>query len=793
MAGNHFSKIILMATVCLKTVILVCLTGYYQWKQPTHHYSMGTSIADVALASLLASATTLIFLHIKSKKRWLTIISMLFELVLFLKALAVAVLFPQNEQLWKAGLIYIVLIVAFLSSVIEVAAAKSSLARSANHNKKHKSAVALLGQEVPEQNGDSLTQPLIPSTTSANDDNHDAHHASSSFSYSTSSQSEDKDATSNTIMALIQFAAPDTSILFCAFAAGGIAALGQALIPYYTGKIIDYASIDPDHTKFISTTLKLLIVSFGCALFTGVRGGLFTWSMTRLNVRIRQGLFRSLLQQEAGFFDLTRTGELSSRLNADTTTVSDQISLNLNVMLRSALQAVMVMAFMFHASWRLSVVTFVLVPIVVAISKVYGAYYRQMTKKVQAELALANTVAEEALGSVTTVKAHAAEKSTEAAYAAKLAVFYNLMGREAVAYALYMTINTFLSAAVTAGILYYGGTLVLEKYMSAGSLVSFMLYQQSLTNAFQSLGDVFSNLSAAVGAADKVVELMQRIPEFENSGSFIPSENHKFQGKITLSNVCFSYPARPAQTVLSGLNLQVQPGEIVALCGKSGGGKSSIVKLVQRFYIPSSGRVMIDDRDVGTYDARWLKQRVALVSQEPVLYARSIKRNILYGLEEDDGVLIDQIPTQADVEAAARLANAHDFISNLPQGYDTECGERGVQLSGGQKQRIAIARALVRKPSVLLLDEATSALDTESEAAVQEALDRTMAGRTVLVIAHRLSTVQDADRIVVIGEGRVLESGSHDALIEDGGGVYAQLVRRQMTRKGSSVANLTTL
>lgn len=598
-----------------------------------------------------------------------------------------------------------------------------------------------------------------------------------------SGDTQDKDS-SATIPELILLSGPDAHILMLAFTAGAVAALGQALIPYYTGKIIDYASIDPDPPAFKATTLKMLVVALVCAVFTGVRGGLFTVAMTRLNVRLRQKLFDSLMKQDAGFFDTTRTGEVTSRLSADTTTVSDQICLNLNVMLRSATQAAMVLVFMFSASWRLTVVTFVMVPLVITVCKVYGAYYRKLSKKVQTELAEANSVAEEALSSMTTVKAHAAEDSTQAAYAAKLRRFYTLQRSEAGAYALYMTTNTFLSSAVVAAVLFYGGTLVLRGAMSAGSLVSFMLFQQSLSGSFQALGDVFSALSAAVGAADKVVELMNRQPTVAETGTLVPTT---FAGKITLQDVSFHYPARPTLRVLSGLSLTVRPGEIVALVGPSGGGKSSIVKLVERFYLPDEGRVLIDDRPVGEYSRKWLKQRVALVSQEPVLYARSIRRNILYGLEEQDGLPLDELPTHEDVEQAARLANAHDFICALPEGYETECGEKGVQLSGGQKQRIAIARALVRRPAVLLLDEATSALDADSESIVQEALDRTMKNRTVLVIAHRLSTVQDAHRIIVIQHGQVAEQGNHESLLE-AGGVYASLVRRQLARGPSSAS-----
>lgn len=241
----------------------------------------------------------------------------------------------------------------------------------------------------------------------------------------------------------------------------------------------------------------------------------------------------------------------------------------------------------------------------------------------------------------------------------------------------------------------------------------------------------------------------------------------------------FSYPARPTVRVLNGVTLSVNPGEVVALVGMSGSGKSSIVKLIERFYVPSAGEVLVDGRDVGEWDAAWLKRRIALVGQEPVLYGRSVHDNIVLGLSEARDGSGGGVPERDEVVAAAKLANAHDFICDLPEGYDTQCGDRGASLSGGQKQRVAIARALVRRPGVLLLDEATSALDTESEALVQEALDSVMQGRTVLVIAHRLSTIQNADRIIVMSKGQVVESGS-PAELHAANGAYAALVKRQM-------------
>ncbi|KAF8073219.1 Abcb9 [Scenedesmus sp. PABB004] len=586
-----------------------------------------------------------------------------------------------------------------------------------------------------------------------------------------------------TVLELVRLSLPDAPLLVVAFLAGTAAALAAACVPYYTGQIIDYASIDPDRRRFAATTGKLVGVAGLCGVFTGLRGGVFSVAMWRLNVRLRRALFGALLAQEVGFYDKVQTGEISSRLSADTTTVSDSVSLNLNVLVRSATSAAMVLGFMFAASWRLTVVTFVLVPCVLLISKVYGAFYRRLSKKAQAALAEANAVAEEVLSAQATVRAHAAQGSAAASYADRLAVFYALMARQAGVYAVYAATTTFLPSLVVATVLYYGGCLVLGGEMSAGALVSFMLYQQSLSAAFSSMGDVFSALTAAVGAADKVVELIKRVPREPPPGAFVPPSG-RLVGSLALQSVVFAYPIRPSTRVLNCLSLAVNPGEVVALVGPSGGGKSTIIKLLQRFYVPLSGAVLVDGLDVGAYEPRWLRRHVALVAQEPVLFARSVRRNIIYGLEPEDGAAP---PSQEAIEEAARQANAHDFVSAFPERYETGCGEKGVVLSGGQKQRIAIARALVRAPQVLLLDEATSALDTESEAVVQEALSRLMAGRTVVVVAHRLSTVRDATRICVVAGGVVAEQGSHDELIGRGG-LYSQLVARQLTASPSGAA-----
>ena len=588
-----------------------------------------------------------------------------------------------------------------------------------------------------------------------------------------------------TIRALLGFAAPDTLLLTFGFLFGSLAALGMALVPYLSGQVIDYASIDPDRQLFARSIWELLGVALLTGVFTGIRGGLFTYATTKLTVRIRTKLFENLLLQDVGWYDTSKSGDITSRLAADTTTVTDNVCLNMNVMMRSMTQATMVLVFMFRTSWRLTVVTITLVPCTIVVTKMYGKIYQRLAKEVQSRLADANDVAVESLSSIATVKTHAAEGGVMASYVQRLDEYYHTQVKQAIMYSVYMVVSTFLSAGVITAVLWFGGSLVFTKRMSPGDLVSFMLYQQSLTGSFQQLGDVFSSLAGAIGAADKVVELIERRPAFLEKGTMKPDRG--LSGRIELRNVTFAYPARIQSKVLDGFSLHVAPGEVVALVGPSGGGKSSIVKLIERQYLPQQGQILIDGRDIGEYDKKWLRRRIGLVGQEPVLFARTIRRNIIYGLEEEDGLLPGEVPTQQQIEDAAKLANAHDFICSLPKRYETQCGERGTALSGGQKQRLAIARALVRRPATLLLDEATSALDSNSEAMVQEALEHAMAGRSVIVIAHRLSTIQNADRICVVQKGRIVEQGTHEELLEMGG-VYEGLVARQLRRVDSSMS-----
>lgn len=613
----------------------------------------------------------------------------------------------------------------------------------------------------------------------------------------TKEDKEQKLETGASVRELLRFAAPDVLILFFAFGCLVIAAIAGAFIPRYTGQVINHVSgAHPDPEAFKHSVFALTISAMVCGVFSGMRGASFTIAMARMNIRLRRALYRALLNQDQGFFDTSKVGDLSSRLSNNTSTVADQIGLNINVLLRSFVEGGIVLVLMFRLSWRLSLLSFAAIPLMTLISKVYGDYYRKLVNQATDALADTSGVAEEALGAVSTVRDFGARKSERRVYAEELSWYYALNLKESIAYSGFALTWTAIPALVTALTLWEGGKLVLDAEpgqpceeggsLCSGDLVSFMLYSQSLSNSIESVGYIFSGIATALGAADKIFDLLRREPKVRAKGDededdcdapFDPREDDVFVGTIELRNVAFRYPSRPSVQVLSNFSLKVEQGEIVALVGESGGGKSSVMKLVLNHYNPDSGEVLISGRPVSEYNQQLLRRRMSVVNQEPTLFARSVLRNIVYGLEgcEDE-------PTFEDVVRAAKLANAHDFIMKLPKGYSTLLGERGSTLSGGQRQRVCIARALVRRPRILLLDESTSALDAESEAKVLEALDKVMhagSGMTTLVIAHRLSSIRNSDKILVAEKGAVVEQGTHDELLRKGG-KYAELVKRQL-------------
>uniref|UniRef100_A0A8C8AA27 ATP binding cassette subfamily B member 9 n=1 Tax=Otus sunia TaxID=257818 RepID=A0A8C8AA27_9STRI len=518
-----------------------------------------------------------------------------------------------------------------------------------------------------------------------------------------------EEAAGPTIHKLLSYTKPDAFFLGIASFFLLVAALGETFLPYYTGLAIDGIVVQKSMDRFSTAVLVMSLLAIGSSFAAGIRGGVFTLIFARLNIRLRNCLFRSLVSQEMSFFDENRTGDVISRLTSDTTIVSDLVSQNINIFLRNVVKATGVIFFMFSLSWKLSLVTFMGFPIIMLVSDVYGKYYKKLSKDVQNALAKANNTAEETISAMKTVRSFANEEAEANVYWQKLQQVYKLNKREAMAYTYYVWSSGLTLLVVQVSILYYGGHLVISGQMTSGNLISFIIYEFVLGDCMESVGSVYSGLMQGVGAAEKVFEFIDRKPTMVNDGSLAPDH---VDGKVEFRNVTFSYRTRSATQVL----------------------------------------------------------QISLVSQEPVLFARSIAENISYGL------------TSASFESvvqAAQKANAHAFITELQDGYHTEAGEKGAQLSGGQKQRVAIARALIRTPPILILDEATSALDAESEHAIQQAIYGDLRNHTVLVIAHRLSTVEKAHNIIVLDKGRVVQQGSHKELMEEGG-LYSKLVQRQI-------------
>lgn len=530
--------------------------------------------------------------------------------------------------------------------------------------------------------------------------------------------------------------------------------------------VVDEALAGATPSALNRAALVMAVVSLIFGFSIACRYVLFTVAGERVVVDLRARLYRAILNQEVAFFDARRTGELTSRLASDTSVLQNAVSLNLSLALRSGAQAAGAIVLLIYTSPILAGLMLLVVPAVAIGAVVYGRRVRRLARDVQDALAAAGEIAEESIGGLRTVRSFTAEERESARYTAAIERSFGFARKRIVAGGTFMAVASFSAYASAVLVFWYGGRMVARGDMSIGELTSFLMYTLIVAFALGGLVDLWADFMRAAGAAERVFDLIDRAPAMAVSGGIVPTS---VQGKVDLQSLTFAYPTRPDVPVLQDFSLLLSPGDVVAVVGPSGAGKSTVAALITRFYDPQMGAVVFDELDVRTLDAQWLRSQIGFVAQEPVLFSTSILENIRYGKPS---------ASESEVESAARAANAHDFIAHFPEGYQTAVGERGVQLSGGQKQRIAIARALLKDPRVLILDEATSALDAESEHLVQEALERLMQGRTTLIIAHRLSTVMRADRVVVLSGGQVAQSGTHASLVREDG-IYRRLVERQ--------------
>jgi ABC transporter fused permease/ATP-binding protein len=504
------------------------------------------------------------------------------------------------------------------------------------------------------------------------------------------------------------------------------------------------------------------------AVFAMLRAWLFTAAGERIVARLRVQLFETILGQDTEFFDRRRTGELTNRLAADTAVIQNTVTLNLATALRYALGAVGGLAFLLSMSPRTTGVAMAIIPISAVAAALFGRKMRGLSRKVQDALAAASIVAEETISGIRTVRSFARESHEALRYEEAIDRSYRLAAKRALAIGGFRGFITFVGYGAVTVVVWFGSQQVISGDLTLGELTAFLLYTAIIAASIGALAGLYAEFMRAVGSSQRIFELLDQHGRLEMEGGELVGE---VSGSLRFESVDFAYPARPDVAVLRDFQLTVEPGEVIALVGPSGAGKSTVASLVPRFYDPSRGRITLDGIDLVRLDPRSLRQKIGAVMQEPALFAESIADNIRYGRPD---------ASDEEVRQAARDANAATFIEAFPEGYETLVGERGVRLSGGQKQRVAIARAVLKNPRILILDEATSALDAESEHLVHEALERLMEGRTTIVIAHRLSTVRKADRVVVLDQGAVVESGNHTDLMRSDG-LYRRLVERQFS------------
>lgn len=555
-----------------------------------------------------------------------------------------------------------------------------------------------------------------------------------------------------------------------AFAAGMVFLLFSSLtlltFPFVAGKLIDTAQGSSWIVSDINSIAWILIGILAIqSVFSFFRVWLFSLVSERSMRDIRTALYSRLVRLPMGFYDKRRTGELISRITADVSQLQDTFSTTLAELFRQLITLVAGVGFLMYNTPKLTGFMLATFPILVLIAMVFGRFIRRLSKKTQDELAAANVIVEETLQSISTVKSFVGEAYESARYGKGL----NAVVRVALTTAKYRgAFISFIIFALFGGIvavMWYGASLVASGEMSVGELVSFVLYTTFIGGSIAGLGDIYSQLQKAIGSSERVLEILDEETETEAG-----SVSEQFEGKIEFAHVGFRYPTRPEVEVLKNVSFQIQPGEKVALAGHSGAGKSTIIQLLLRFYETEKGSILVDGLDVKDWNLKALRSKIGIVPQEVLLFGGSIRENIAYAKPG---------ASEEEIIQAAKKANAWQFITQFPEGLGTLVGERGVKLSGGQRQRVAIARAILKDPAILILDEATSSLDAESESLVQQALDELMKGRTTLIIAHRLATIRKADRIYALSDGKIVEQGTHQDLLQTEGGFYANLVRLQ--------------
>ncbi|XP_054455013.1 antigen peptide transporter 2 [Anoplopoma fimbria] len=553
------------------------------------------------------------------------------------------------------------------------------------------------------------------------------------------------------LVRLVKYYKPDTFYLIAAFGFLILGVICDAYIPLYQGNVIDMLRGQVLHTSFFYPIGQLALVSLGSSLFSGLRGGIFMCTLARLNKRLKGLLFNRLLQQEVHFFEENNPGRLSSRLHSDVDRMGRTVALNANALVRSTVKSCLMLKLMLGLSGELTVLTCIEMPLLALLQNRYINLSKDLKDQIQECHAQNKELAHQTISGIRTVRSFQAEKDELRRYNEALDRMCSVKTRLGIYSSIFCLLRRLVSLGIKILMLVKAHTLILSGQLSVGSLVSFLLYQKPMSNNLREIMYCYGETMSTVGIISKVFSYLDRTSKCKKAGDLAPK---KLEGRIVFQNVTFTYPSAEDKVALKSVSMELQPGKMTALVGPSGSGKTSCVSLLKRLYEPQEGQILLDGEPLHRYKHEYFHQKMALVSQNPVLFSGSLRYNIAYGLKDCS---IEQ------VKEAAKKANAEDFISEMENEYDTDVGECGGSLSDGQKQCIAIIRALVREPQVIILDEATSKLDVEMQHAVlREVL---ACGRTVLVVAHQLKTVEEADHIVFIEKGVVVEEGTHQELM----------------------------
>ena len=560
---------------------------------------------------------------------------------------------------------------------------------------------------------------------------------------------------------LLQYLRPYIPKTLMAVACMILATSASLYVPWIVRDVIDGVLVNKDEALLNVITIGIVVVFALRGFFVYGQSYLMAFISQKVVIDLREHLFRHFQRLSVSYFDRSQTGKVLSYMTNDVGVLQGALAQNVIELASESLALIGSLIAMFYLHWQLALLTLITVPLVAEAMKIFGGKLRRASGTMQQRAAEITSVLQEMIVSIRLIRLFVREDYEIGRFNRENENNFDAQMKAAQLSATLTPVVEFLAAFAVTVIVWYGGNEVIRGNLTSGSLIAFLVYAVNISNPVKRLGNVYGSIQRAVAAADRVFEVLDTLPEVQDAPDAKPLPPVK--GRVTFEDVTFEY--RSGEPALRNMSIDVAPGQVLAIVGPSGAGKSTIANLIPRFYDPQAGRIRIDGVDIRDVTVASLREQLAMVPQDTILFSASIYENILYGRLD---------ATREEVMAAAQASNAHNFILQLPDGYETQIGERGCQLSGGQRQRIAIARAILKNPRILILDEATSALDAESERLVQDALDTLMVGRTTFVIAHRLSTIQRADRILVLEKGRMVECGTHADLL-DAGGLYCKL------------------